>query len=145
MPDIPVLNFGSDNMAGASPRVLDALVEANAGPAPSYGADPWTREAERLLADVFEHELTAFFVTSGTAANSLALSTLAQPWNAVLCHPHAHIIEDECSGPEFFTGGARLIPVERSDAKLAVKSRPRNYDLLWIEYYDAIFHTTCGR
>lgn len=108
-------------MAGASPRVLDALREANEGPAPSYGSDPWTREAERLLAEVFEHDLTAFFVTSGTAANSLALSAFAQPWNAVLCHPHAHIIEDECSAPEFFTGGARLIPVAGSDGKLAGK------------------------
>ncbi len=116
-----MLNFGSDNMAGASTQVLRAMAEANAGPAYSYGADPWTREAERLLADVFERELKAFFVTSGTAANSLALGALAQPWNGILCHPHAHIIEDECSAPEFFTGGARLIPISGSQGKIAGK------------------------
>ena len=116
-----MLNFGSDNMAGASKHVLEALVEANAGPARSYGADPWTLDAERVLADIFEHELTAFFVTSGTAANSLGIAALVQPWNGVLCHPHAHILEDECSAPEFFTGGARLIPITRREGKLAGK------------------------
>jgi threonine aldolase len=98
-------------MVGASDRVLDALVEANATASPSYGADPWTIEAELLLAETFEHDLAAFFVATGTAANSLALSAIAQPWSAILCHPHAHIMVDESSAPEFFTGGARLIPV----------------------------------
>ena len=72
--------FGSDNMVGASDRVLDALVEANATASPSYGADPWTIEAEQLLAETFEHDLAAFFVATGTAANSLALSAIAQPF-----------------------------------------------------------------
>ena len=100
---------------------MDALVEANAGAARSYGADTWTLQAERLLSDVFEHDLKAFFVTSGTAANSLALSALAHPWNGVLCHPHAHILEDECNAPEFFTGGARLVPITEPHGKLTGK------------------------
>ncbi len=107
-------------MTGASPQILDALIAANATPERSYGADRFTLDAERRLAEVFDHELRAFFVTSGTAANSLALSALAQPWNGILCHPHAHILEDECSAPEFFTGGARLIPVADSASKITV-------------------------
>jgi len=110
--------FGSDNMAGASSQVLQALVEANSGASASYGADPSTREAEQLLSEVFDHRLAAFFVTTGTAANSLALSALTQPWSAVLSHPHAHIIEDECSAPEFFTGGAKLIPIGGVNGKI---------------------------
>lgn len=125
-----MVTFGSDNMAGASSKVLEALIEANSGTARSYGADPWTRDAEQLLGDVFEHELAAFFVTSGTAANSLALSALAQPWNAVLCHPHAHIIEDECSAPEFFTGGARLIPIAGADGKITPAALIRTLERL---------------
>jgi len=117
-------------MAGASNQVLKALVEANSGIARSYGGDPWTREAEQLLSDVFGHELTAFLVTSGTAANSLALSAFAQPWRAILCHPHAHIIEDECSAPEFFTGGARLIPVAGVDGKIAAPALIRALERL---------------
>ena len=117
--------FGSDNMVGASDRVLDALVEANATAAPSYGADPWTIEAEGLLAETFEHDLAAFFVATGTAANSLALSAITQPWSAVLCHRHAHIMVDESSAPEFFTGGARLIPAMGADGKITPEALGR--------------------
>ena len=122
--------FGSDNMVGASDRVLDALVEANATAAPSYGADPWTIEAEGLLAETFEHDLAAFFVATGTAANSLALSAITQPWSAVLCHRHAHIMVDESSAPEFFTGGARLIPVMGVDGKITPEALGRTLDRL---------------
>lgn len=110
--------FGSDNMVGASDAVLAALVEANAGPAASYGADPWTARAQTLLNEVFEREVTAFFVATGTAANCLALGALTRPWEAVLCHAQAHIRVDESSGPEFFTGGARLIALPDRAGKL---------------------------
>jgi threonine aldolase len=122
--------FGSDNMVGASDRILDALVEANATASPSYGADPWTIEAERLLAETFEHDLAAFFVATGTAANSLALSAIAQPWNAILCHRHAHIMVDESSAPEFFTGGARLIPVVGAAGKITPNALGRTLERL---------------
>src|SRR4051812_16802119 len=109
---------------------MQALIEANAGAAPSYGADRWSLQAEKQLAEIFEHELTVFFVTTGTAANSLALSALAQPWSAVLCHPHAHIIEDESSAPEFFTHGARLIPVKNVDGKITSSALHKTLDAL---------------
>ena len=107
--------FGSDNMAGASDPVLDAIVAAGRGSGESsYGADSWSERARDLLRDVFEHDLAAAFVSTGTVANCLALSLLAQPWEAVLCHHQAHIVQDENSAPELFTGGARLIPVPGS-------------------------------
>lgn len=114
--------FGSDNMTGASEILMDALRQANSGAARSYGDDPWTREAEGLLKETFQHELAAFFVATGTAANSLALSALVEPWNAVLCHSEAHILVDENSAPEFFTGGARLIPVRGTGSKVTAEA-----------------------
>jgi len=116
------MNFGSDNMTGASPQVLEALIHANSGPERSYGNDHWTREAERMLAEVFEHDLAAFFVASGTAANCLALSALVQPWNAILCHRQSHAFIDENSAPELFTGGARLKPVRGSEGKITARA-----------------------
>lgn len=110
--------FGSDNMVGASAHVLAAIQAANAGQAPSYGADPWCEAAERELAHVFERAVRVFFVNTGTVANSLALSALVPPWGAVLCQRDAHILADESSAPEFFTGGARLIPLAAHEGKL---------------------------
>jgi threonine aldolase len=102
--------FGSDNQAPAHPRVLEALLTANEGRCGSYGDDPWTSRALELLYKVFEtRELDAYFVGTGGAANGLALSALCPPWAAILAHPHAHVMEDEGNGPEFFTNGSRLV------------------------------------
>jgi len=111
------MNFASDNIVGASPRVLQAIVEANGGAVGSYGADPYTAEAERLLRDIFEADVSVFTVATGTAANALALSALTPPWGAVLTHPVSHVSVDECAAPEFFTGGAKLLPLPAVGAK----------------------------
>jgi len=112
------MNFGSDNQSGVSPRILDALVAASSGTAAPYGNDTWTQQAEQAIARVFDHDVKAFFVATGTAANCLALSALAQPWNAILCHAQAHLISDESTAPEFFTGGARLLPIATDSGKI---------------------------
>jgi threonine aldolase len=111
--------FASDNGAPAAPEVMAALAGANAGPAPAYGADAWTARVERQLAELFEREVAVSLVTTGTAANSLALSLLCPPHRAVLAHEEAHAIVDEGGAPEFFTGGAKLVGLPGEGAKLA--------------------------
>lgn len=103
------LDFTSDNASGAAPEILQAILDANGGSAPAYGADEWTARAERSLAGAFETDLSAFLVATGTAANALSLAALAQPWGAILCHEFAHIAADECGAPEFFSAGAKLV------------------------------------
>jgi threonine aldolase len=112
------LNFASDNTAGAAPQILAAILEASRGPATAYGADPWSRRAEALLAEVFETDLAAFLVATGTGANALALSALCRPFEAVFCHEEAHVHDDECGAPEFFTGGAKLVAIPGFDGKV---------------------------
>jgi len=113
------MNFASDNTAGISPEILAALAAANEGTVGSYGADPVTARLEAKLARIFEHEVAVFPVATGTAANALALAAVTPPWGAVLCHPLAHIACDEANAPEFYTGGAKLVPVAGADGKLA--------------------------
>lgn len=113
-----MMNFASDNQAGVSPVILRALHDAGSGVASSYGADPWSERAQAELEAFFGQPLRVFFVGTGTAANCLALSALAQPWQAILCHAQAHLATDESSAPEFFTGGTRLMPVPTDSGKL---------------------------
>lgn len=110
--------FGSDNVAGASPEILHALTACNDGPAQSYGADELSARVERRLAELFEHEVAVFLVSTGSAANALALSAFTPPWGAVLCHAESHIENDECGAPEFYTGGAKLVHVAGKDARI---------------------------
>ena len=102
------MNFLSDTAAPAHPSVLEALMEANTGSASSYGSDPWTLAARNALCELFETDLEVWFVSSGTAANALALSVMCKPDEAILCHREAHIHCDERGAPEFFTAGAKL-------------------------------------
>ncbi|WP_210527043.1 threonine aldolase family protein [Rubellimicrobium arenae] len=113
------MNFASDNAGPVHPRVMSALIDANEGHAPAYGTDRWTRDAVERIRDVFEApEAAVHLVATGTAANALALATLARPWDAIFCTEMAHIQEDECNAPEAFSGGAKLIALPAPEAKL---------------------------
>ncbi|HWA85821.1 MAG TPA: low specificity L-threonine aldolase [Opitutus sp.] len=112
--------FASDNTAGICPEAFAALAEANAGCAPSYGDDPWTARATALLREIFETQCDVFFVFNGTAANALALAAICQRHHGILCHAMSHVDTDECGAPEFFTGGAKVIPLDAPAAKLRV-------------------------
>lgn len=111
--------FASDNAGPAHPNVMQALQEANRGYALPYGAEPTMERVTALVRDIFEAPQAAvYLVATGTAANSLILATLAQPWSAIFCAPMAHIREDECCAPEFYTGGAQLTPIDAPDGKI---------------------------
>ena len=113
------MNFASDNTGPAHPRVMEALVRANEGYAMPYGADALMDRVRAQLREAFEApEAAVYLVAKGTAANSLLLATLAQPSQTVFCSRVAHIHEDECAAPEFFTGGAKLTLVEAPDGKM---------------------------
>jgi len=113
------VNFASDNTSVAAPAILEAVIAANAaGPAMPYGNDDWTKRVVGQLRDLFECDLTAFPVATGTAANALALSVLMPPYGALFCHEVAHIQVDECGAPEFYTGGAKLVTLPGDDAKI---------------------------
>ena len=110
--------FWSDNIAGASPEVMEALAACNVGHSRPYGADELTASVERRFCDLFEREVAVLLVPTGTAANALSLATLTPPWGSVLCHPDSHVDNDECGAPEFFTGGAKLVPVDGRAGKI---------------------------
>jgi threonine aldolase len=119
------MNFASDNVYGVHPKILAALAEANAGTSAAYGYDDLTKRAEARLAQVFETELSAFLVTTGSAANGLALSALVPPYGAVFAQAEAHIAVDECNGAELHTGGAKIVGLPAPDGKLKVQQIER--------------------
>lgn len=113
------MDFRSDNTRGAAPEILAALSAANAGRRDSYGEDAQTRQIEAQLKEIFETDLAAFLVATGTAANSLGLAVIAPPWGVIYCHEEAHIAVDECGAPEFYTGGAKLATLPGADGRIS--------------------------
>jgi threonine aldolase len=113
------MNFGSDNVYGVDSRIMQAMIDANARLTDvSYCHDEGSQAVEDRLSQVFEKDVKAFLVMNGTGANSLALSTICQPFGGVICHEGSHINTDECNCPELFTGGAKLITLPGEGNKI---------------------------
>jgi len=112
------MRFFSDNAAAAHPKVIEAIAEANRLDT-AYDGDAWSRRLDGAFSDLFGTEVRALWVTTGTAANCLALAALCPPYGAILCHRDAHIENDEAGAPGFYTGGAKLILLDGEGAKIA--------------------------
>lgn len=111
------MRFFSDNAAPAHPKVLEAIAAANRLDT-AYDGDAQSQRLDSVFSDLFGTDVRAFWVTTGTAANCLALAALCPPYRGILCHKDAHIEVDEAGAPGFFTGGAKLILLEGGGAKL---------------------------
>jgi threonine aldolase len=115
------MRFFSDNAAAVCPEAMAALIEANSLET-AYDGDRWSKRLDSAFSDLFETEVTALWVATGTAANSLALAALCPPYGSIVCHRDAHIQNDECGAPEFYTHGAKLLLAEGRGAKLTPES-----------------------
>ena len=120
------VKFASDNVAGACPEVLDALMKANEGDSAPYGNDDYSKVLQEKFSEIFEKEVIVYPTASGTAANALALSTMTPVFGNIYCHKLAHINTDECGAPEFYTGGAKLIPLTGINGKITPEELEKN-------------------
>jgi len=111
------MRFFSDNAAAACPEVMAALTQANSLDT-AYDGDRWSQRLDGVFSDLFETQVTALWVATGTAANCLALAALCPPEGSIVCHRDAHIQNDECGAPEFYTHGAKLLLGDGEGAKL---------------------------
>jgi len=111
------MRFFSDNAAAVCPEVLAGIAAANRLDT-AYDGDALSRRLDGAFSELFEREVAALWVATGTAANSLALADLCPPHGAIVCHKDAHIQNDECGAPEFYTHGAKLLLVEGEGAKV---------------------------
>jgi threonine aldolase len=113
--------FASDNCAAVHPEIMQAIGNCNTGHVVGYGDDDFTRRAAAKIKDHFGSDTEVFFVFTGTAANVVGLRNMTQSFNSIICAESAHIQEDECGAPEFFTG-CKLIPVETINGKISVEA-----------------------
>ena len=113
--------FASDNVTGLHPEALKLISAANSGHVSAYGEDAASQALQTALCEYFDRPVKGFPVFNGTAANALSLASLVRPFEAVVCHTFAHADLDECNAPEFFTGGAKLIPIGGENGKICPK------------------------
>ncbi|QFU09626.1 Low specificity L-threonine aldolase [Rhodobacteraceae bacterium THAF1] len=114
--------FASDNAGPAHPKVIEAVMRANDGYAMPYGAEDAMARVRGKLRDLLGMPNAAIYlVATGTATNALMLATMCKPFQTIFCSEVAHIEEDECGAPEFFTSGAKLTLVDAPQAKMTAE------------------------
>ncbi len=107
--------IGTDTVSGIAPQLFEAVSKAAELKTPPYGNDVFTKECKKVVKNIFEkNDLEIIPMFSGTAANSLALSSFLRSYGCVICHSDAHINKDEGGAPEFFSGGGKLITISNS-------------------------------
>ena len=123
------MRFFSDNAAPVHPKVMEAIAAANRLDT-AYDGDERSQQLDGAFSDLFGTEVRAFWVTTGTAGNCLALAALCPPHGGILCHKDAHIEVDEAGAPGFFTGGGKLILLSGAGAKISVDAVVAACDLI---------------
>src|SRR4051812_27896176 len=114
----PRFDFASDTTAPMTPEALAALQAVNSGYTPSYGEDPASKQAADLIRGLLDADAEVRFVPSATAANAICLAALCRPFEAVLCHQHAHVMTNETGAPGFFGQGLGLIGLPGASGKI---------------------------
>lgn len=115
-------DFASDNTAPAAPEAIAGLIVANSGFISSYGADAISAQAADAVRALLDADAEVRFVASGTAANAISLAALCRPFEAVVCHEHAHVATDETGAPGFFGHGLGMIPLAGASGRLDAAS-----------------------
>lgn len=112
------MNFASDNWAGVHPQIAESLTRHSGGFVSAYGSSDLDKSVEKTFADVFECEVSVYFVATGTAANALSIASFNKPGGITFCHETAHVAEDECGAVEYLTGGSRLSLIPGANGKM---------------------------
>lgn len=105
------MDFSSDNSFGVHPSIIEALNAVNGGSAHSYGGDDITARVTEKFREIFETDLDVLLVPTGSAANVLAISTYCSSLGSIFAHEEAHLVIEEGGAAEFYTGGAKVVPV----------------------------------
>lgn len=113
-----IISFASDNTAGASKEIIQAIADVNEGYAKPYALDDFSNQSDDIFGKIFG-DVTVCYTLSGTGANVVALKTMLRPWQGVICADVAHINTEEAGAPEVITG-SKLLPVPSYDGKINI-------------------------
>lgn len=112
-------SFQNDYSEGAHPRIIEALTRTNFNQELGYGEDTYCLEAARLIRNsVGNEEADIHFVSGGTQANLLMLSSFLRPFESVIAVESGHICVHETGAIE--ASGHKINTVRGIDGKVTV-------------------------
>ena len=105
--------FFNDYSEGAHPTILQALQQTNLVQEAGYGEDSICKNAAKLIREKIENSnADIHFVSGGTQANLIVLSSLLKPYESVIAAGTGHISVHEAGAIEATGHKINVIPTK---------------------------------
>ena len=110
-------SFKNDYSEGCHPRILESLLRNNFDQQAGYGEDDYSKKAKELIKAKIENtEAEVYFVSGGTQANLIVISSILRPYQCVISASTGHILNNETGAIE--ATGHKVLSIEKEDGKL---------------------------
>ena len=125
------VSFESDYIAGAHPEILRRLADTNLEPLSGYGTDPYcARAKEKILKACGLEHGEVEFLTGGTQANAVVISTMLADYEGVVAASTGHISTHEAGAIEYT--GHEVLELPGENGKL----RPDTLRRFLADFFD---------
>lgn len=112
-------SFKNDYSEGAHPSILNRLIETNLDQQIGYGLDDYCNEARELIQEKIDKKVDIHFVSGGTQANLIVISSILKPYESVIATESGHIAVHETGAIE--ATGHKVNTIATTDGKLTPK------------------------
>lgn len=93
-------SFKNDYSEGAHPTILQRLIETNLEQTIGYGEDEFCNEAREFIKKQLKKDTAIHFVSGGTQANLIVISSILKPHESVIAAESGHIAVHETGAIE---------------------------------------------
>lgn len=110
-------SFKNDYSEGCHPNILQALLQSNLNQQAGYGEDEYSLQAKELIKEKIKNPNSdIYFVSGGTQANLIVISSILRPYQCVISASTGHILNNETGAIE--ATGHKILNIETDDGKL---------------------------
>ncbi|MFC7345098.1 threonine aldolase family protein [Chryseobacterium zhengzhouense] len=110
-------SFKNDYSEGCHPKILESLLRNNLDQQAGYGDDEYSQKAKSLIKNKIENQDSdIYFVSGGTQANLIVISSILRPYQCVISAATGHILNNETGAIE--ATGHKVLSIEKEDGKL---------------------------
>lgn len=110
-------SFKNDYSEGCHPKILEALLRYNLDQQTGYGEDQYSLKAKDLIKEKINNpNADVYFVSGGTQANLIVISSILKPYQCVISASTGHILNNETGAIE--ATGHKILGIEKEDGKL---------------------------
>lgn len=112
-------SFKNDYSEGAHPAILKRLMDTNLQQTIGYGEDEFCDEARALIKTYLQKDSAIHFVSGGTQANLIVISSILKPHESVIAVESGHIAVHETGAIE--ATGHKVNTVTTKDGKITIE------------------------